>query len=196
MKIKKDYLILTINPGSTSTKIGVFKNENSIFETTVMHSVKMLEEYDKIWNQYSFRKHEIIEELEKNNIKLKDLDVVVGRGGLFKPIESGVYIVDENMIEVTRKDGMILTPDKLSGGTYDQLYFAIRLAIADVILKGDKGFFILDDPFIKADPDRLENLLNMVKMIVDQGWQVLYFSSKGEIRQLFEKNTVIMMLRL
>ncbi len=101
-KKKKDYLILTINPGSTSTKIGVFKNEKSIFETTVMHSVKLLEEYDKIWNQYSFRKHEIIEELEKNNISIKELDVVVGRGGLFKPIESGVYIVDENMIEDAR----------------------------------------------------------------------------------------------
>jgi butyrate kinase len=101
-KDKKNYLILTINPGSTSTKIGVFKNEESIFETTVMHSVKLLEEYDKIWNQYSFRKHEIIEELERNNISLKDLDVVVGRGGLFKPIESGVYVVDENMIEDAR----------------------------------------------------------------------------------------------
>jgi len=102
MTKKKDYLILTINPGSTSTKIGVFKNEESIFETNVMHSVKLLEEYDKIWNQYSFRKHEIIEKLEKNNISLKDLDVVVGRGGLFKPIESGVYVVDENMIEDAR----------------------------------------------------------------------------------------------
>jgi len=102
MKNRKDYLILTINPGSTSTKIGVFKNEKSIFETTVMHSVKLLEEFDKIWNQYSFRKHEIIEELEKNNIKINELDVVVGRGGLFKPIESGVYIVDENMIEDAR----------------------------------------------------------------------------------------------
>jgi len=102
MKKKKDFLILTINPGSTSTKIGVFKNEESILETNVMHSVKLLEEYGKIWEQYSFRKHEIIEELQRNDIDMKNLDAVVGRGGLFKPIESGVYVVDENMIEDAR----------------------------------------------------------------------------------------------
>ena len=58
--MKKDYKILTINPGSTSTKIGVFKNEEKIFETTVRHSSKMLDQYAKIWDQYSFRKEEII----------------------------------------------------------------------------------------------------------------------------------------
>lgn len=100
--MKKDFLILTINPGSTSTKIGVFKNENNIFETTVRHSSKMLDQYAKIWDQYSFRKEEIISTLEQNKINLKDLDAVVGRGGLIKPIPSGVYYIDEEMIEDAR----------------------------------------------------------------------------------------------
>jgi len=100
--MKKDYLILTINPGSTSTKIGVFKNEDMIFETTVRHSTKMLEQYAKIWDQYTFRKEEIVNTLEQNKIHLKDLHAVVGRGGLIKPIPSGVYYVDESMIEDAR----------------------------------------------------------------------------------------------
>jgi len=98
----KEYLILTINPGSTSTKIGVFKNEEMILEATVRHSTKMLEQYAQIWDQYTFRKDEIISTLEQNNIKLESLHAVVGRGGLIKPIPSGVYYIDEAMIEDAR----------------------------------------------------------------------------------------------
>lgn len=98
----KQFLILTINPGSTSTKIGVYRNEISIFETVVRHSTKKLEEYNKIWDQYSFRKDEIIDILKENHIKLKNLDAVVGRGGLLRPMRSGVYIVDEEMIQDAR----------------------------------------------------------------------------------------------
>lgn len=101
-KQKKEYHILTINPGSTSTKIGVFKNDKIIFEQTVRHSSKILEQYSKVWDQYTFRKEEIIETLEKNNIKLSELDAVVGRGGLIKPIPSGVYVIDEEMIQDAR----------------------------------------------------------------------------------------------
>ncbi len=101
--MKNQFIILTINPGSTSTKIGVFKNEESLLETTVRHSTKMLEQYAQIWDQYTFRKEEIINTLEQNNIRLSDLDAVVGRGGLIKPIPSGVYYIDEQMIEDARK---------------------------------------------------------------------------------------------
>jgi len=100
--MNKEYLILTINPGSTSTKIGVFKNEEMILEATVRHSTKMLEQYAQIWDQYTFRKEEIINTLEQHNIKLESLNAVVGRGGLIKPIPSGVYYIDEAMIEDAR----------------------------------------------------------------------------------------------
>lgn len=94
--------ILAINPGSTSTKIGVFKDEECLFEINVAHSAKQLEEYSKIWDQYSFRKEEIIAALEKRNFDIKKLNAVVGRGGLIKPIPSGVYCVDQEMIEDAR----------------------------------------------------------------------------------------------
>ncbi|HLR20640.1 MAG TPA: butyrate kinase [Tissierellaceae bacterium] len=91
--------LLIINPGSTSTKIGVFQDENIIFEKTLRHSVEELKSYKKIYDQYEFRKDIILNTLKDNNIDIKDLNGVVGRGGLLKPIEGGTYEVNEKMIE-------------------------------------------------------------------------------------------------
>ena len=77
----------------------------------------------------------------------------------------------------------MLFPEQLSGGAYDQLYFSIRLALARKLLQGEKGFFLLDDPFIKADPRRLSRLLEMLLQLAAEGWQIIYFSSKGEVRE-------------
>ncbi len=98
----KKYRILAINPGSTSTKIGVFDNEKKIFEKNIQHSISDLEKFPKIWEQYGFRKQKILSVLEENGFSLKDFSAVVGRGGLLKPIPSGTYIVDEQMIEDAR----------------------------------------------------------------------------------------------
>ncbi len=98
----KKYTILTINPGSTSTKIGVFENEDLLFEHTVRHNSNIIEKYGTVWDQYTFRKKEIVEILQKNNFDLKKLDAVVGRGGLVRPIPSGIYAVDEEMIQDAR----------------------------------------------------------------------------------------------
>jgi butyrate kinase len=93
------YKILVINPGSTSTKIAVFANEESIFETTLRHGKEEIGKYPKVIDQFSFRKDLIIDTLKENNILLKSLDSVVGRGGLLKPIAGGTYLVNEQMIE-------------------------------------------------------------------------------------------------
>lgn len=93
-----NYKILTINPGSTSTKIAVFEDENQIFEETLRHDVDVIGKYKSIVDQYEFRKDIIINALEKNNIKIQELDAVVGRGGMLKPIESGTYEVNEAML--------------------------------------------------------------------------------------------------
>lgn len=94
--------LLTINPGSTSTKIGVFENENLIFEQTLRHSTDEIGSYEKIYDQYEFRKRIILESLKANNIELNSLDTVVGRGGLLKPIEGGTYVVNDTMLEDLR----------------------------------------------------------------------------------------------
>jgi len=93
------YRILTINPGSTSTKIAIFDNEKNVFEETLTHSSDEIGKYATIFDQYEFRKNVILETLNEKGINLTKLDAVVGRGGLLKPIEGGTYAVDENMIE-------------------------------------------------------------------------------------------------
>lgn len=91
--------ILAINPGSTSTKIAVFEDLNPVFVETIRHNVEELEIFETITDQYNFRKDFIISALEQYGIKVDDLDAIVGRGGLLKPIPGGVYEVNEVMIQ-------------------------------------------------------------------------------------------------
>ena len=97
MKGKK-YLILSINPGSTSTKIGVYENKEPIFEKTIRHSKEEIEKHDTIYDQYPFREKVILETLKEAGINIKQFDAIVGRGGLFKPVVSGPYRVNEEVI--------------------------------------------------------------------------------------------------
>lgn len=93
----------------------------------------------------------------------------------------------ESVIQVERRDGKLLSAKWLSGGAYDQLYFAIRLALGKELLQGQTGFFILDDPFIKSDRGRLERMMDILVEISRQNWQILYFSAKDEILDVLKK---------
>lgn len=94
----EEELLLALNPGSTSTKIAVFRNTKEVFLKNIRHSCKELETFDKITDQYEFRKNIILEELNQAEINTNAIHVVMGRGGLVKPIPSGVYEVNEAMI--------------------------------------------------------------------------------------------------
>ncbi|MFH1049884.1 MAG: butyrate kinase [bacterium] len=96
--------ILAINPGSTSTKISVFDDLSEIFTQTIRHSSDELSEYNKIIEQYEFRKKILIEVLEQEKIPVKSIGVVVGRGGLLKPIPGGVYKVNDTLVEDLKKE--------------------------------------------------------------------------------------------
>lgn len=91
--------LLIINPGSTSTKIAVYDDENIFCEETLRHSSEEISKFDKTYDQYEFRKKLIIDTLNKNNISMASLDGIVGRGGLLKPIEGGTYEVNKGMLE-------------------------------------------------------------------------------------------------
>lgn len=88
--------ILAINPGSTSTKIGVYENETLILTRNIHHSVEELAGFSKATDQFEFRKDLVITELKKANIPF-EFDAIIGRGGLLKPIPGGVYEVNEAM---------------------------------------------------------------------------------------------------
>jgi butyrate kinase len=93
------YKILIINPGSTSTKIGVFEDETQVMETTLRHSTEEIAQYGSIIEQKDFRKQVILDALKENSIDLSSIDVVVGRGGLLKPIPGGTYATSDALIE-------------------------------------------------------------------------------------------------
>jgi butyrate kinase len=93
----KQERILAINPGSTSTKIAVYEGTKNIFLKTLRHSSEELVDFAKITDQFAFRKNIILKELETAGIDISSIRVIVGRGGLIKPIPSGVYEVNEKM---------------------------------------------------------------------------------------------------
>lgn len=92
-----DFRILAINPGSTSTKIAVYQNTNPIFVKNIVHPSEELARFDHIAEQFQFRKVIIYKELQEADIQLDKIQAVMGRGGLLKPIASGVYEVNAAM---------------------------------------------------------------------------------------------------
>jgi len=91
-------LILAINPGSTSTKIALFEEDNLLFEKTLRHPAEDLAKFSAIGEQFHFRKDLVLTELLEQGYGLDRLSAIVGRGGLVKPIESGIYEVNETML--------------------------------------------------------------------------------------------------
>ncbi len=90
--------ILVINPGSTSTKIAVYRNSNIRLLKSIKHNSADLESFDKVIDQFEFRKNLILIALQKEDIKVGEITAVIGRGGIMKPLESGVYKVNEAML--------------------------------------------------------------------------------------------------
>ncbi|WP_079479784.1 butyrate kinase [Halobacillus salinus] len=94
--------ILVINPGSTSTKIGVFDNEEVVLEKTIRHKPEEVNQFKRIIDQYEFRKQVIVDSLDEEGVNISELSAVCGRGGLLRPIEGGTYEVNEAMLEDLR----------------------------------------------------------------------------------------------
>lgn len=90
---------LIINPGSTSTKIGVFEDETLLFEETLRHSTEEISKYATIFDQKDFRKNIIIDLLKSKEFDVKSLGMVVGRGGMLKPIPGGTYACTDALVK-------------------------------------------------------------------------------------------------
>ena len=94
--------LLLINPGSTSTKIGIFEDETLLFDETLRHPTEEIAKYNLIVDQMDFRKQLILDFLKEKNFDIKELSAVVGRGGLLKPIPGGTYKVSPALLEDLR----------------------------------------------------------------------------------------------
>jgi butyrate kinase len=126
-------LILAINPGSTSTKFALFEEGNLLFEKTLRHTSEELSGFKKVTDQFHFRKDLIMKELHVKKIDLSGLAAVVGRGGLIKPIESGIYEVNEKMIEDLRNGIMGEHASNLGGLIADDIASSLPGARAYIV---------------------------------------------------------------
>ncbi len=91
--------ILAINPGSTSTKLSIFKDEHCVVTSNLTHSSEEIKKFDKIYDQKDMRTALILEWLKEQDIALEDLIAVVGRGGLLRPMPGGTYEITPKMLE-------------------------------------------------------------------------------------------------
>jgi butyrate kinase len=92
-------LILAVNPGGTSTKFGVYRETESLFEENIRHLPCELEKFDTTISQLRFRRDVVLETLSGRGFDIGDLTAVVGRGGAFKPLESGTYRVSRSLLD-------------------------------------------------------------------------------------------------
>ena len=89
--------ILVINPGSTSTKVALYENEENVFTKSLDHSVAELEKFSDVLEQFGFRAEIVKGVLADNGLEPKDLAAVVGRGGLLPGMKAGGYLVTKEM---------------------------------------------------------------------------------------------------
>lgn len=91
--------ILTINPGSTSTKVALFEDETPVFVETIRHSSPEIAAFEHIADQYKLRYKTIAALLREKGVDVNTLDAVVGRGGVLRPIPSGTFAVNQKMLD-------------------------------------------------------------------------------------------------
>lgn len=92
------YRILVINPGAGSTRVGLFDQETPLYEENIKHTPEELLKFPHIIDQYEWRKKQVIRYLESKAVELDSITAVVGRGGPFKPLASGTYLINEKLI--------------------------------------------------------------------------------------------------
>jgi butyrate kinase len=107
--------ILAINPGSTSTKIAVYEDKNSIFEKNIEHSSEELSKFEKITDQYRMRYKDIQKVLSEKSFQLSDFSAIVARGGPVAVLEPGAYRINETMVEKLMNNPLVDHASNLGG---------------------------------------------------------------------------------
>jgi len=92
-------LILAVNPGNTSTKAGLFEDEKLMVMEVVRHKKKELEVFPNFIDQLELRRQAVKDFLDRNKVDPQKIDYFIGRGGYLRPLKSGLYEVDDKMLE-------------------------------------------------------------------------------------------------
>lgn len=133
--MKKTYRILVINPGSTSTKLSLFEDENCLFTEDVFHDSSVLLTFPTINDQLDYRMEVVDQFLKDGHIDLTGIDAIVGRGGGCYSVEGGVYHIDEKLIQDTKE---------AKGGLYHSSMLGVQMA--NVLHQTYGGLMLMMDP--------------------------------------------------
>jgi len=169
--------------------------------------VSWLNQYiEQIDNDAEFSRNalEILRELEsKENAKSEELFGKDSQASIiFRDITSGMFEdvnYDSSTREILVKPSYEKNPRKaseLSRSEWAQLYTAIRIALGEKLLKGEGGFFIVEEPFIHSDTERLLKEFDLLKNLSKRGWQTIYFTAKDEIKKGLPKQIDVDMIEL
>jgi butyrate kinase len=146
------YLILAINPGSTSTKVAVFENDKEVLSSTIIHSSEHLKPFKTIADQIELRLPLIRQFLLDSDFSLSRLSAVVGRGGLLRPIESGVYRVNQKMLE------------ELRSGIYGEHASNLGAILAESIAREAGCAAYIADPVVVDEMDDVARLSGLPEL--------------------------------
>lgn len=113
--MERVYKILTVNPGSTSTKAALYENDRLVAQTTIRHAFGDFADCAAVMDQKDIRTECIRRFLAENNVEEKELGAVVGRGGLVKPIDSGTYEINDKMLRDLSKSSAGAHASSLGG---------------------------------------------------------------------------------
>ncbi|MEA3449227.1 MAG: butyrate kinase [Bacteroidota bacterium] len=131
------YRLLIVNPGSTSTKIAIFEGDKNVFQKNLKHSRDELSAFASITDQDGFRKEIVLNEVKTAGYDVNKIDAVIGRGGLVKPIPSGIYLINEVMRKDLRNSPLGEHASNLGGLIADDIAKSIGRAkayIADPVV--------------------------------------------------------------
>ncbi|WP_415379337.1 ATP-binding protein [Halosimplex sp. TS25] len=130
---------------------------------------------------------------ESENEKMASLFADGEAADVFRRVTDDRYVdvglTDESRLAVELANGERLSPAELSRGTRDQLYLSVRVALGRRLMEGRDGFFLMDDAFLSADPQRLQRQAEVLGDLVDSGWQVVYLTCKPEAREALTEAT-------
>ena len=88
---------LVINPGATSTKAAIYEGETEVFTENLSHPIEEIQKFHEVADQFDYRKGAILDMLKRHNVGTDEIAIVMGRGGLTRPCESGTYEVNDLM---------------------------------------------------------------------------------------------------
>lgn len=148
-KSASEYQILTLSPGSTSTKVAVFKGKERLFKVNVTHDPAVLKGFAEIIDQFDYRLRTIREEVEKGGFRMEDMDAFAAYSGALVGSPAGIYPVNEKILEHSREGHTAKHPAMLGA-----------LLIHE--LAGEKGVpaYVIDHP----DSDEFQDLARVTGM--------------------------------